>query len=236
MSIADKIIRAKTDLDEVYEAGKKSENKLNWNATQNYGERKAYRYCFMYEGWNDTTFKPEHDFILAGGNEYMFANSGITNFTDILERQNVKFDTSNATNVQAMFQGCKLLKKAPKIDLSNVTGINAQMLFNSCQLLEEVEEIVFNSGITSTASTFNWCTSLKRLKISGEIACSLDVGYSPLTAESLVSVVEHFSTTKTGLTLTVKQTAVNNADWSKTNYASWDELKAIRPNLAYAYK
>jgi hypothetical protein len=154
----------------------------------------------------------------------------------ILKKQNVTIDTSNATTVQAMFQGCGSLKNAPKIDLSSVTGTNANMLFNSCTALEEVEEVVFHSGITATASMFNWCSKLKHLKASGEIACSVDVGYSPLTAESFVSVVEHFSTTKTGLTLTVKQTAVNNADWSKTAYASWDELKAIRPNLGFAYR
>lgn len=235
MSIAEKIIRAKTDLDEVYEAGKKSEYDRFWDAIQTNGERTSYNYTFYGAGFDDTNFEPKYDFRLTSG-LYMFSTSAIVDIVGILKKQNIILDTSKATSVQAMFQGCKKLKKAPKIDLSSVGAVSANMLFNSCTSLEEVEEVVFHSGITSTASMFAWCSELKHLKISGEIACSVDVGYSPLDAESLVSVVEHFSTTATGLTLTVKQSAVNNADWSKTNYASWDELKAIRPNLGFAYR
>ena len=47
MDIAEKVLRAKTDLDDVYEAGKKAEYDAFWDEYQDYGNRTG---CFWIGG------------------------------------------------------------------------------------------------------------------------------------------------------------------------------------------
>lgn len=95
------------------------------------------------------------------------------------------------------------------------------------------------SGVTGTmADWFTGCTNLEEINIEGEIPVSAKFADSKkLTAQSMVSIVEHLSASASGKTLTVSQTAVNNAVFpvkSQKNpeikYDSWDALVAIKPS------
>jgi hypothetical protein len=91
------------------------------------------------------------------------------------------------------------------------------------------------SGYTGTHQDwFTSCTKLANITMVGEIPQSVNFKDCPLTAKSLVSIVEHLSDTASGKTLTVKTSAVNNADWSTTDYESWDALIATKSNWSFS--
>ena len=77
-------------------------------------------------------------------------------------------DTSNVTNMSAMFSGCHWLKEVDvsEFDTSNVTGMGG--MFNWCSSLEEVDVSGFDtSNVTSMGWIFNGCSSLEKLDVSG---------------------------------------------------------------------
>jgi hypothetical protein len=65
---------------------------------------------------------------------------------------------STCTTISSMFSVCTKLKSTPAYTFGNVAG-NATSLFASCTSLVTVGALTF-SGITSTASMFNTCSSL----------------------------------------------------------------------------
>ena len=96
-----------------------------------------------------------------------------------------------------------------------------------------IHKLIVDSSVTSYSGWFTSTTKLANIEIEGEIVASINFNASPLTAKSLVSIVEHLSDSTSGKTLTVKTSAVTNADWSTTDYASWDALIATKPNWTF---
>ena len=68
------------------------------------------------------------------------------------------------------------------------------------------ENTVFNNA-------FNYCTALKNVTFEGVIGQDINIRWSPLTADSIRSIIEHLSDTASGKTLTLSKKAVNNADF-----------------------
>lgn len=232
MSIAEKLTTVAEKIPKVYEAGKKVEYDIFWDAYQNGGNRTVYNHAFRYSCWNNTNFKPKYN-IVPESLDYGFALCDVADLSVLLQKQGVVLDTSKCTSMTAAFQGSPNLKRVPKLDLSSITENKAINLFNTCQKLAEIEELVFSSAITNAGSMFNWCSALKKIKISGTIAVTIDLKHCPLTAESLASVVEHLSSATSGKNATFLTSAVNNADWSTTEYDGWDALIATKPNWTF---
>ena len=59
MDISERTLQLKTDIDEVYEAGKKAEHNEFWNSINTQGD-----YCFAGTAWNKNTFKPTKNFTV----------------------------------------------------------------------------------------------------------------------------------------------------------------------------
>ena len=233
MSIADKIIRAKTDYDKVYEAGKQSEYDRFWDSQQNYGKVENYDHFYSGSGWNKQTYKPKYDMHITSAYMMFRYFNRNKNPIDFVNDISVVLDFSKCTQFAYTFYAASV-SHLGTIDTRSATTLGGAFQHTTLTTIDLL--IVKDDGSTNIGDAFLSSTRLKHLTIEGLIAKNADFGDNPLTAESLVSIVEHYSTTATGLTLTVQQSAVNNADWSKTNYASWDELKAIRPNLGFAYR
>lgn len=238
MDIAEKIIRAKSDYDEVYEAGKKSEYDRLWDDYQDEGNRTACRAMFGGGGWNEKTLDPKYvTKPSATGAIYMFAfcNYGATKNLDFRNYAHL-FDLSNVTNASYMFMDAWV--DYIEVDFGKVTAMISCFSESINRGHKTHITIKVSELCTNYSAAFGYCSSLTHLMFAdgSVIAASLDVGDCPLVAESLVSTVEALSGTASGKTLTVKQSAINNADWSTTNYSSWDELKATKPNWGFAYK
>ena len=64
---------------------------------------------------------------------------------------------------------------------------------------------------TVFSETFNYCTALKNVTFEGVIGQNLNIRWSPLSADSIRSIITHLSDTAQGKTLTLSRTAVENA-------------------------
>lgn len=113
-----------------------------------------------------------------------------------------------------------------------ISGNNASVFYSAGIVTIHSLDI---SGVTTNISDwFTGCTKLVHITFVGEIPHSTNFKDCPLDAPSFVSIVEHLSPSATGKTLTVKSSAVNNADWSTTDYASWDALIATKSNWSFS--
>lgn len=122
--------------------------------------------------------------------------------------------------------------------IPEITFTAAQFAYvcQNARNVEVIEKVTLNNyGTQQIYSPFDGCSALREIRWGGVIGDNLSFKDSPLlSAESLVSTVEHLSTTSSGKTLTVSQTAVNNADWTTTAYADWESLIATKTNWTFS--
>lgn len=214
MSIAEKITRAKADLDEVYAAGKQAEYDAFWDDFQKNGERRNYHYAFFSRWnlgcWSDKTFKPKYPIICDGGEQatdtcrnMLYGNYGITKIEQRIVIRN--------TPLWATFDDILYLQAIHDLTIEN---------------------------ITEAWNPFRGCENLVSLNIKGEIAVN---GFSwaqstRLDHDSIVKIIGILSTTTTGLSVTLSKTAVNNAFATSegaadgSTSAEWLALVATRSN------
>ncbi len=233
MTVAEKLIRAKSDIDAVYEAGK-ALGVLDFDRIQVNGTRTDYRYLFAGGFWKDDNFKPTHD-IKAYYAEKIFAYSKITNLKKILEDCGVTLDVSVASkngNVVQLFQGSDITDVGV-LDVSR--GGLAHML-NGAQKLKNVDKIILkDDGSQAFTGVFDNCKALEEIRFDGVIGQTLSISWSTnLSADSLEDIVMHLSDTATGKTVTFPTTAQSNYDAVKGEGA-WSALVATKTNWTIAY-
>lgn len=204
-SFANNLVTIAENVPKVYEAGQKSECDKFWDEFQNNGGTVNYYFAFSYGKYTDKNYKPKYDIKCSSG-----TTSGQCMFYNASGITDIKVAIyANSNSLAQAFSGCTSLVTIPKI---------------------------VSKETTVYTTTFYNCPNLENITFEGVIGKTISFSASPkLTAESLVSVVEHLSDDVTGQTATFKQAAVDNAEWSATDYASWDELKATKPNWGFAY-
>lgn len=217
MTIAEKITRAKTDYDEVYEAGKQAEYDSFWDTFQENGGRYNYQYAFS--GMPKELFKPKYRFQSNKTTEVMyygkfltipclmsmsnaFAYFEIDNFDELLERIPNAFIFDAVETVTNFFYQ-SVVTRLPKIwidypqevidwlaengDTSSLT-INCNGIFRNCGSLVTVEELHLLKECTFN-SAFAGCSKLENIKFTGEIGKAISLSVSPkLTKESILSL------------------------------------------------
>ena len=148
MTTAEKIIRAKTDYDNVYEAGMKAENDRFWNSYQSRGYETGYLYAFSGTRWTDSVYNPKYTLKPSGNASYMFLYSRITD-------TKVTIDLSNTTsNILGMFAN-STIKTIRKIIFGENNPIwNKQ--FENCSNLENITA----EGVLAKSISLQWCTKL----------------------------------------------------------------------------
>ena len=116
-----------------------------------------------------------------------------------------------------------------------ILEVSGAYVFFDCRALKEIPSIKVTNKV-NFSNWFNNCSSLETINFTedSEIANNIDFSQcSKLSVKSIVSIVESLSGTVSGKTATFKQSAIDNADWSTTNYASWDALKATKTNWTF---
>lgn len=252
MSIAEKITRAKADLDEVFEAGKaegiaegieqgkQAEYDAFWDEYQNKGAAARYDYAFAGSHWNEKTFRPKYNLIVTNA-QYMFAFGSLNglDLTAHLEKLGVTLDTSKSTNFQTMFfYGAP--KRVPVLNTVGANSINAIVNYATVETFDKI--ILRSDGSQTFNAPFYGASSLINLKLEGVIGQNgFSTSASPkLSRASIESIINALSTTTTGLTVTLSKTAVANAfataegleDGSTS--AEWLALVATRSNWTIA--
>ena len=196
MSIAEKLNTIANNQSKVYDAGKKAEHDDFWDNNQDYGNREDYTRGYNGNGkcWNKYNFYPKHAMrpTLA---EYMFyawedAETQDLNLTQRLIDCNAPLDTSNATQMSAMFAYGKFTS-IPTIDLTSCISGKSAQLFQSCPYLVTIEKIKMHKDIVAT-NWFRYDSNLENLEIEGEIGQN---GFNvkdckKLTQKSLLSILK----------------------------------------------
>lgn len=239
MTIADKLLRAKKDYDDVYsaayengysigfdtgydngkaeggntkeafEAGVKQEHKRLWSAIQQGGKRTVYNNEFAY--WETSGFYPVFDLILTGSAVNIMVNM-TGEMMDLVERLyecGVILDTRGATAFNYAF-GATNISRFPKIDTTSASALTGLFYNTKAEIIEEI--VLKDDGSQTLSDLLGVCRQLKHIKITGVIGQNLNLQWSTLlTKESIKSFVNALSTVTSGKTLTLSSVAVNKA-------------------------
>lgn len=125
-------------------------------------------------------------------------------------------------NCNYVFQSCGITDTKVTTDFRGHTG-TAYNTFNNCTKLKTVRKLMVNEGLAYNGF-WTSCSALENLTVEGVIGNSFDIRWSPLTKESIVSVVSALSDTATSKTLTLKKSTVEAAfPWICVYSTTWDE-------------
>lgn len=224
MSIADKMLQLKQDIDDAYQAGYDkgvSEGGGNsgdswydtfWDAIQQNGDRRDYQYAFTGTmGWTDEIFKPKYKFINTTGVygfSYMFQkHKGITKVTKDM------FDLDNSISgyyAVYMFDSAEI--KEVEYDLRKASSV--QRLFQNFK----GESVTLHNYAHTYDATFGGATNLKHLRWINSSIPTTSKGFSLesctlLDKESIigtVNILKEYTDGRTS-TLYLSRTAVMNA-------------------------
>ena len=225
------------------EQGKQSAYDEFWDSFQQNGNLTVGTQLFAGYGWNDKTFKPKYDMKPTDANS-MFMRAQITNLKAILEAQGVTINFRNCKSLYGAFQYSAIthIGEIDISDYSKYTNLNAT--FQECTNLVTIDNIklIGNYAHNITDATFQNCTSLKNISFTNNIYGSINFKWSPLSKDSITNIVNHLHPTKTGFTLTLKKTAVNEAFGidvdDATTYPEGSEyytLRHSRNNWTFSY-
>lgn len=193
MSIAEKILRAKSDYEAVFEAGKAQggDNYYDafWDNYQRNGNRKNYRYAFYGQGWTLETFKPKYDLIVTDNGEFMFAYSQIKcDLVELLKDLGITLDLSKATAISQCLRNTYFTRFG-ELNFSNKKSLN--YVLDQNPYLETIDKLIISDdGTTTFVSTFASDWELKNITFEGVIGQDIDFkNCSKLTHDSLMSII-----------------------------------------------
>lgn len=178
MSIAEKLTTIAENEQRVFEAGRQAEYDRFWKGYQENGNRRNYMYAFTRRGWTNETYKPKYPVIATGNAEQMYRECRMKSLSGV--------DTSGATSVYVAFYNT-LLQTIDKLDFSKAT--NTQSAFAHSVNLHTIGELVSSETTVWHTTTFDNCVALENLNITGTIATNFTCAISPLTHDSLMSII-----------------------------------------------
>lgn len=234
MSIAGKLTTIAENVPKVYEAGAKSQYDTFWDAFQENGNRNIYSHGFNGGGWTAETLKPKHlvkpvdtsSTSQYGVQIFYRANERSATYLDFSKIAD-KFDFSELTMATSIFDSCKFTNVIA--DFSKVE--NLQLAF-AARWYGSVDKatIKVTNKLTNVTNMFYYNRNMTEFMLmeGSEIACSgWDLKWaSKLTKASIESIINALSTSTSGLSITLSQTAKNNAFTT----SEWDSLVATKKN------
>lgn len=199
-----------------------AENDDFWDYFQQNGERNLYRSAFVM--WQGECFYPKYDFAPIVAEEMFCEFQGIMDLSARLRECGVKLDTSKlTTRANRMFRTCSITR-IPELDFSNYTGDLTDTFSNSGRI-HTIEKLILNTNIKYT-NTFNKTSALANITIEGKIGNAIDFSSCKLlTRASIESIINALSGDISN-TVTLSQTAVNNAFTNE----EWAALIANKPS------
>ncbi len=191
-------------INEVYDKGRDDERSDFWDTYQDYGNRRKYDAAFgTYQnsysnGWDDTNFYPKYPLIVTDAHR-MFKGIRVHDIKGRLEECGVYLDTSGAKDFMQFCSYSDSIQVVPVIDASS--GANVISMFGDSTALHTVEKLILPQVNDLTFLDFaRVCRNLENIKIEGMIANSINFSWSPLTVESMKSIISclknHTGTTK----------------------------------------
>ena len=207
-----------------YGEGKQAEYDTFWDSFQNNGNRGSYLNGFSGDGWNEVTFKPKHSMDVTYAYQ-MFRNARVNvDLVSLCEKLGIEITFGKSTDFTQTFQNARFIRLGV-VDTRSASTLSSTF---ATSYLETIDKLVLKAaGGQTFSSTFNSATGLEEItEIEGVFGNTVSFSVSPLNAKSLVNIVEHLASNASGKSVTFLTSAVNNADWSTTDYSSWEDLVA----------
>lgn len=236
MTISEKLTKIAENEPKIYDAGKQEYYDKFWDALQSNGKREYYNYIFMDDGWTTETLKPKHIVKTVQAN-YMFYGNKVPN----LDLSDPIYDFSKCVLFSQWICN-SLIIKVSKIDASKVSQ-GCYYMFNGATKLETIVELALPATAMTyrqaTRNTFQNCTSLKNITITGTIAnTDFDLHWSTnLTIESLTSILTALSkdsSIATGKSITLPSAAQAKINADTTAKAQYDSAIAAGWTIAFS--
>lgn len=167
--------------------------------TYNYGQKVAPSlfYTGTLSGVNPTE-------ILAIGADVTSLNRTFRGKSSIVRVHAKEWDTSAVTLFNQAFNACTGLVSLDLSNLKTNSATSMDSMFYACSSLTTLGLMPIPSGCVTTVM-FSGCTSLKDVRCGGLIYPSVSFIQSPLTAESVIDILEHLADTPdAGATITFK--------------------------------
>lgn len=188
---------------------------------QDFGNKTYYEYAFYR--WNMEYIRPKYKAVLANRGHRMFTNNPSLK---IVEKK--YFDLSGVATVTTagststyseMFKNCPLLEEIQDL---NMPAAGYYHTFHSCPSLRKIEAFRVTKDCVFS-NVFNGCSSLEEISIiDGKIGQNgLNLSWSPLNKDTLLRVVEALDTVDSQKTITLRQSAVDNAFQTTEEIAEW---------------
>ena len=203
-----------------------------WDLYLSRCEQVGYQYAFAGRGWHYDTFFPTRDIILKNGASYVFQETYMLPLKQCLDKNGVKLDTSNMTNMDRLFywamQGSNSGHIIPPIGNNNVTS--AQYCFYVATGLEKIEKLTVAPTCNMTEAFFR-CDALREITLENEIASSTWKFNNThmLSRETITHIIGKLSEATTGLSITLSSAAVTNA-FESVYSEEWQALVSSKPN------
>lgn len=201
-------------VDEVFEAGKKSEYDAFWDSFQlerNGDPRSLSNSLFAGFGWTQATFKPKHDIYPTNAND-MFANASCAgmDLTETLQNLGVKLDLSRCTTATGFCQYTSC-NRMPVLDCRAMDTISSMFAYATIRVIDKI--ILRDDGSQKLNYPIRECKELRSVTIEGVIG-SGNMNLTKcdkLDKNSNISIINALSTETSGLAVTLSLSAVNNA-------------------------
>lgn len=236
MSIADKLATIAENEQKVYEAGKQAEYDKFWDNYQSNGKRTDYGYSFYGDCWNINTFKPKYD-IKSTNFTQMFPYFNNLSETQIdlvalAEENGIKIEFSSTTGHSNYSFATGGISRIGVVDMSTI--ISSSYCFYGAYSqergLQTIDKIISSETTAFHNTTFGYAKWLENVTFEGVIAISIYFQYSPLTPESMKSVInclKNFKGTGKEYSCEVKFRddcwAALEADSTAPNGSTWKE-------------
>ena len=211
--------------------GMQTEYDRFWDSYQQNGQRWNYSSCFTGTAWNDETLRPKYDIKPkwdgAAGMFRLLEFNG--NLKEHFASLGITCDFSEVLSASQLFYSAQYITEIPDLDMSSLNATGGTYLLYGCTNLKSAQ-IIFGEQATDLSSAFYGSSSLENLIIGGKIGATVDIQWSTkLTKESILSIFNALSATKSGLTLTLSTTAVTNA-FGSIESTEWINLRASKSN------
>lgn len=162
-----------------------------WDNYQDNGNRTSYNGLFAGQAWTNDTANPKYD-ITPSSFLYGMWNCGIKRLTKKLGKNGVTVDFSKCYQFSYAFS-YSIVEYIEEMDITakNNTVILTTSMFNECRNLATIGKLICRDIFKYQSTMFANCTALENITIDGCIGGSISFQWSPLTAESAISIITH---------------------------------------------
>ncbi len=211
------VLEKEDNYEDGFEAGKKAEYDTFWDIYQEYGNRANYSLAFAGNGWTDITYKPKYDIKPTNATQ-MYYGAMI---------KEIGIDFSDCTNFSQCFAQSSV-EVIDTVDMRKCTVASSNLYTFWATKLHTINKLIVDSTVPFNKNFLFNAGALVNLTIEGDIGQDgFDIHWSKLLSrDSIESIINALSSSEMGLTVTLSETAVNNA----FTEGEWTELANTKNN------